>query len=308
MVDGDTAIFGITQTLTDGNHTVTIAAGAIDDVQDTPIEAFTATFYNDVTAPRVVASSIQEGQTDIPAGDLVYTVTFSEAMNPFVDTYAAPLYGQYRGGYLLSRPASSSMAPAPRRRSPTPACPTMRTRSPCTAVRVPGHRSGIALDGEPVAWPIPPNQSGDGIEGGDFFVDFATDAGTQALPTPLVPVNPLGSLIYQTPYDTTGTIAFTGDTDDFTINVDAGQTLTILVQPGYSLQASIEVHDPSNALVGVRHGRLRRQRRSILQTVPAATAGTYTITIGGAGSLGYYSVGLTLNAALEEEAHGGSTE
>ena len=46
-------------------------------------------------------SSIQEGQTNIPAGDLVYTVTFSEAMNPSIDPYAAPIYGHYRGGYYV---------------------------------------------------------------------------------------------------------------------------------------------------------------------------------------------------------------
>ena len=44
----------------------------------------------------------------------------------------------------------------------------------------------------------------------------------------------------------------------------------------------------------------------ILQTVPAATAGTYTITFGGAaGSTGVYSATTTLNAAVELESHGG---
>src|SRR5205823_5190639 len=55
---------------------------------------------------------------------------------------------------------------------------------------------GWNLDGEPVAWPIPPNQSGDGVEGGNFFVDFSLDVGTAAYPTPLTAKPPLGSLIY----------------------------------------------------------------------------------------------------------------
>ena len=204
IVDGDTAVFTVPAGFGEGLVHVAIAAGAIEDIQGTPIEAFAATYYNDVTAPRVVASSIQEGETDIPAGDLVYTVTFSEAMNPSVDIYsAAPSTGNTSAS-TTTPPASSSMAPAPRRRSPTPACPRMPTRSPLQR-RAFQDIVGIALDGEPVAWPIPPNESGDGDEGGNFFVDFATDAGTQALPTPLVAVNPLGSLIYQTPYDTTGT-------------------------------------------------------------------------------------------------------
>src|SRR5262249_38209822 len=41
---------------------------------------------------------------------------------------------------------------------------------------------------------------------------------------------------------------------------------------------------------------------ALLQTVAAATGGTYTITVGGAsGSLGLYGVQVTLNAAVETE-------
>jgi hypothetical protein len=32
--------------------------------------------------------------------------------------------------------------------------------------------AGNDLDGEPVAFPIPPNQTGDGVEGGNFLVSF----------------------------------------------------------------------------------------------------------------------------------------
>ncbi len=99
---------------------------------------------------------------------------------------------------------------------------------------------GFFLDGEPLTWPIPSNESGNGVEGGDFFVDFITDAGTQALPVPLVAVDPVGSLIYQSPFDANGVIAFAGDTDEFTIDLDAGQTVTVLVDavsPGLTVGA-----------------------------------------------------------------------
>ena len=124
---------------------------------------------------------------------------------------------------------------------------------------------------------------------------------------PLVAVNPLGSLIYQTPYDSHRLIAFTGDTDDFTINVDAGQTLTILVQPGFSLQASIEVRDPSNAVVGSATGASAGSAGDPPDRAAADRPAPTRSPSAAAGSLGTYSLGLTLNAALEEEAHGGTS-
>ena len=36
--------------------------------------------------------------------------------------------------------------------------------------------AGNDLDGEPAAFPLPPEQSGDGFAGGDFVVHFALDA------------------------------------------------------------------------------------------------------------------------------------
>ena len=70
--------------------------------------------------------------------------------------------------------------------------------------------AGYALDGEPTAWPIGPNESGDGYEYGDFYVNFATDAGTQSLPTPLVAVQPRAASSTRPLTISTATIAFTG--------------------------------------------------------------------------------------------------
>ena len=77
---------------------------------------------------------------------------------------------------------------------------------------------GLWLDGEASAWP-----TGNGLEGGDFVVNFVTDADTRALPTPLVDLPPSGAQVQQTPYATSGAITTAGDTDDFTITLNAGQ-------------------------------------------------------------------------------------
>ena len=80
----------------DGTHTVSIASGAFNDVQNTPIGPFSSTFTLDMTAPRVVSSSIQEGDLVDIAGSLTVTIGFSEPMNTAVidpsDVYLQGLY------------------------------------------------------------------------------------------------------------------------------------------------------------------------------------------------------------------------
>src|SRR5262249_23036488 len=53
VVDGDTVSFNLPGPLAEGTRTVTVAAGDILDVQGTPINAFTSTFFLDTTGPRV---------------------------------------------------------------------------------------------------------------------------------------------------------------------------------------------------------------------------------------------------------------
>src|SRR5262249_22916902 len=57
FLDGDTAVFTL-PALGAGTHTVTVAAGALSDVQNTPVHAFTATFFLDNIPPRGTATSI----------------------------------------------------------------------------------------------------------------------------------------------------------------------------------------------------------------------------------------------------------
>lgn len=62
-----------------------------------------------------------------------------------------------------------------------------------------------------------------------FAGSYTLDIGTVPFPTPLAHMAPLGSLIYVGSF--AGNIAPIGDTDSFTINVDAGQTMTIVAHP-----------------------------------------------------------------------------
>ncbi|MDH4073686.1 MAG: PPC domain-containing protein, partial [Gammaproteobacteria bacterium] len=291
----------------EGPHTVSLAAGVINDLQGTPLTAYSGTFTLDYTPPQVVSSSIQEGAL-LPDGDLTYTIKFSEPLQTsLVDPFDFGLFGQFRGESYF--PSSLSF-------DPTGTELTVNYENllddeytltlfsnPFSFV----DQVGLTLDGEPVAWPIPTNLSGNGIEGGDFFVNFATDFDTRALPTPLQPVEPLGGLVYQTPDVPTakGTIVFADDTDAFTIDLDAGQTASIVIGvPGGNLQPTVSFSGPDSTVLGSATAAAVGED-VILQTIAISDPGIYRIVVGSADGLGLYSVNLILNAAVEEEAHSG---
>ena len=285
----------------EGTHTISIPAGAIKDLQGTSISPYSSSFTLDFTPPRIVASSIEEGDIlTLPAGDLDYTVKFSEPLQTsLIDIFDFQLYGQLRN--LFYYPTSLEIDP-----SGTELTVTYQNllddqyaltlfSNPFSFV----DQVGLMLDGEP------PVVSGNGIEGGDFFVNFATDAGTQPLPTPLKAVEPLGSLVYQTPSDLLGTITFAGDRDDFTINLDAGQTASIVVNaPRGDFQPTISFYGPSDQELSSATAPAVGEE-VYLQTIAVSDSGTYRVEVGSADGLGLYSVRLILNAAIEEEEHGG---
>src|SRR5262245_16265683 len=96
VVDGDTVNFTLPGGLGAGTHTVTIVSGAVLDIQNTAIQPFSATFFLDNVAPRVVATSVAPGAVVAP-GSLTYQVTFSEAMrvtNLTTDDFT--LHGNFR--------------------------------------------------------------------------------------------------------------------------------------------------------------------------------------------------------------------
>jgi subtilisin family serine protease len=308
LVDGDTVAFDISGLgLSEGPHTIAIADGAILDIQGTLITAFSSSFYNDITAPRVIDSSIQEGDVLDSSGSLVYQVIFSEPMDSTViDIFDVGLFGGLRGTF--ANPSSISFD----------AAGTIATIAfdgllddfyTLYLFSFPGgfqDEVGFILDGEPLTWDIPPNESGDGFEGGDFFVNFSIDLGTQALPVPLVPVNPLGSLIYQSPFTSTGTAVFAGDTDDFTIDLDAGQTISVLVGAlSAAVQPTVDVFDAADVPLGPTAVAPAAGGEAVFQATALTGPGTYRILVGSAGGLGLYSVQIVVNAALEEETHGG---
>jgi len=121
--------------------------------------------------------------------------------------------------------------------------------------------------------------------------------------TPLWAVEPLGSLVYET--SASETIATAVDSDTFDVNLDSGQTITLVVQPEAGLTASVELRDPTGSLLGAATGS-GPGSDVVLQTISTTDAGNYIATVSGAGgTTGDFSIDLILNAAVEIEQHGG---
>lgn len=134
-----------------------------------------------------------------------------------------------------------------------------------------------------------------------YSSSYTLDIGTIPYATPLVPITPLGSLIYDP--SMSGIIQPASDTDSFTINVDAGQTITVIVNPSDTLQPTVALSGPlagSAASAGLG-------KEVVLQTVGITPAGLYTVTVGSAAGTGPYTVQVILNAAVELESHDGGS-
>jgi hypothetical protein len=309
VLSGNQVRFTVPGGLGEGAYLVTIADGAILDVQGTPLTEFNAQVFVDRTGPRVIFSSIQEGETH-GAGNLSYVVQFDDLL-PQSNFDASDFALQGLGLVRSYAPASFDYVAAD-------SILTLNfSNLPEDSYRLTllsgnGRLEDLAgndLDGEPPPglWQIPPQQSGNGVAGGDFVVNFTLDVVSAPFPTTLTAVNPLGGLIYQGQTANPSVISSASDTDAFTINLDAGQTLGVLVTPtGSTLQPVVELLDPNDAVIG-SGAASSAGGKVLLQTVAAAAAGTYKIVVSGAGgTTGAFHVQLLLNAAFENESQGGA--
>ena len=279
----------------EGPNTFSILGGSIKDIQGTPVTAYSGSFILDTTPPVVVATTPIEDEVVSNGPVTMISVTFSEAMDT---TTAGPSQLPVSGLYYSSAyyPSSSSWSDD----STVLTLTYDYLQEDTYELRLAGDDfnfqdlGGLDLDGDV-----------DLVEGGNFILQFTTDAGTRQIPAPLQSVQPVGSLIYQTPSADIGTVVPNTDTDDWTINLDPGQTITVRLDPVGELVGTVEVLGPDGGSLGSATGA-GPFSHVLLQTLPANDAGIYTIRVGGdSGTAGLYSFELTVNAAFEEEAHGG---
>lgn len=134
-----------------------------------------------------------------------------------------------------------------------------------------------------------------------YSVAFSLDYGIVPFPSPLNPSAPSGSLVYDGAIS--GTVS-REDTDRFTLSVDPGQTLTVVLTPDEALC-------PVLGLSGGPADKTMQAGSSgqtvVLQLEPAANAvTTYTLAVGGLDTTGDYTLEVLLNSAVEQEGFDGS--
>lgn len=293
VIDADTLEFSIASMNTgEGPYTVTIEAGSLASISGQMISPFSATFVYDATAPVVTECSLFEGAVVAP-GDLTVLVVFSEAMataglgaedvilvNHTTGVFFAAADGDYDEGTLTATVSFAGL---------TEGVYTLIFWSGFDAFR---DITGNLLDGGP-SFPLP---SGGGFAGDHFVVNFQVDATTASFPVPLILVDPEGSLIYRG--SATGLFNFPSDTDSFTIDLDAGQTLSLgLLVNSPSIVGRIEVYSPDSVLLGSAVSPSAGGIAAI-QTLPVSTAGTYTISLTSLSGSGTYYLALYVNTLL----------
>ncbi len=309
VIDGDTAVFDLPAALAGGQYDLAMAAGAVLDLQRAPIEPLAGTITIDTTPPRVIASSVLEGPllegSVVPAAGLIYTAQFSKGLSrSFLSRNDMELAGSIGGTYRPTRfeyeydPASAvSMLTVEFADLP-------EDTYTLTLYSGDGRFEDLAgrdLDGEP--HPLDTVPSGDGTAGGDFVVNFSTDTLVTPYPGPLLPVGPRGSLIYDP--SASRQIGYAGDTDGFTIDLDPGQTISVVVDAETTLQPTVELFDPGGLPIGAAMAAAPGED-AVLQVADVTGAGVYTVTVGGQGdTTGWFTIQLILNAAIEQEEHGG---
>src|SRR5262245_842730 len=268
--------FSSSPVTTQGLQTMNVAAGAFTSAAaGDPVAAFTGTFRFDTLLLQVVATAPPVGGVFTLPSPFTHDVTFNEPINP---ASVQP------GDLQLSGIAGSTVTAA----SVLPGNTTVR------------FTLNIPTEGALTA-SIPAGAITDvfGNSGAVFSGGYLVDIGTVSYPTPLLAKNPRGSLIYDPII--AGNIGIAGDTDSFTIAIDPDQTVTAIVTGSGGLQPSVELRNPTSTVIGGATAAAANQP-ALLQTAPAATGGTYTFTVSGAGgTTGNYSLQVILNAAKEVE-------
>ncbi len=273
-----TYTFATSPVTSPGTQTMAIAAGSVTSATGADsVYAYTNTFYFSATALTVTSITPANGSVvSLPVTSIV--VQFSTAVD-------ASTLGV--GNLVLSAGTVTGY-------SQVNSTTVQYTLSGITTEQILTItiNKGAVTDayGDPVA-----------AYSGDLSLDYP---GPVAFPT-LVGLSPNGSLEYGA--ETSGLINSAGNTDVFTLSLDAGQTLSLGVSTDANLQVGLTLTGPSGSTVG-SVSSTAAGNSILLQTVAIPTTGQYTITISGVGgSTGAFQAVAILNAAIQSDLFGGAS-
>ncbi len=303
-------------TAQDGDYLLEILAGAFSDAAGRPVAGWTHGFALDTTLPVVTGSTLAQGEV-VDGNPMVLHFSFSEVLATAfldgadvqlvnLDAVGTPAVASFNLG------ASTNLSLASFNIDPDslgvsvglPQLAEGRYR----LTLVSGGSSfrdlvGLPLNGGPSS-PLPSGQ-GDN-SGDDFVLDFVVDQAPQPLgelPALGVP----GTLVYGK--TVAGDLFSTSDQDEFTVQLDAGQVLSVALDPsnpGSALRMHLALLDESLAVVAQADGDAGAGL--LLQTVGAGNglpAGNYTLRLTAAAGSGGYRLTAAVNARFEAESLAG---
>ena len=126
-------------------------------------------------------------------------------------------------------------------------------------------------------------------------------AGTSTI-SGLQPVQPLGSLVYQTSID--NALVSASDVNTYNLAIDPNQTLGVVVSPSSSsLSLSVSLYSPSGTLLATATSP-SPGAAAVLSGVQSSQGGTYQIQV--SGGPGAYTIQPVLNAFVDPEGYGGT--
>src|SRR5579883_1711541 len=130
--------------------------------------------------------------------------------------------------------------------------------------------------------------------------NFANDI-SFSTPSFFSPVTPPGARIAQ--QSISNTISNAGQSNVYTLNLAAGQNLSVVVTPAPGLWPSIQLTDPFGATFGFADS-VGAGQPALLNNSAILVGGTYSLSVSGInGTTGSYSFNTVLNAALEAESY-----
>ena len=262
----------------EGVHTMAMAAASVlRDPDGNPLNAFSGNFRYDTLTLQVVSTvpPFPGGVFTLPA-PFTYDVNFNEPIDPS---------SVQSSDLTLSGIAGSSVTGATVLPGNTTARFTLSV--PIEGTLTASIAAGAVTDAF-------------GNPGAAFTANYGVDIGTVPYPAPLAAKVPLGSMVYDP--TASGTINFAGDTDNFTLNIDPNQTISLIVTPtSAGLRPRIELFDPANVSLGFAVATAPGDVTGI-QTRATTTGGTYTFEVSSVGgTTGGYTLAVILNAAFELE-------
>jgi extracellular elastinolytic metalloproteinase len=262
----------------EGQQTMSIAAGAFNRASDAlAVAAFNATFRFDTLLLQVSSTTpAVNGVFSLPA-PLTYDVTFNEPINPASVQTSDLVLGGTVGGTVSGV--------------------TVLTGNVTARFTLSGITTEGTLNASIAAGAI---TDAFGNPGAAFSASYQTDAVTLPFPTPFTSSTLQGSLVNDR--TTTAIMNVAGDSDNFTVDLDPGQTFSVIVTPSVpGLRPRVELFDPSSASLGFAEAPGAGQVAG-MQTVALNNAGVHRVTVNGLdGTVGGYSVQVILNAAFESE-------